>query len=104
MMGSGSLWLASIALGRALGWLWYIRAGSELYLYSYQYPRGSHAFLATIIIELDGDSYISIPRYLGMALVAREAYGRLPLFEHMLIPLFNLLPLFHHIYWYSLDT
>ena len=58
-MGSGALWLASIALGRdaglALGCLWSIRAGSELYRYLSQYlsqyPRGSHASRATIITE-----------------------------------------------------
>lgn len=73
-----------------LGWLWPIRAGSELYQYLSQYPRGSHASRATIIIERDGcqlPSAIEIPIQLGMArvaLVAREGQGRLPLFHHTL--------------------
>ena len=33
--------------------------------------RDAHTSWATIIIARDGDSYLSIPRYLGMALIAR---------------------------------
>ena len=75
-MRSAGLWCALAApysamcyQGAGLVLVWSIRAGSELYLYSSQYPRGSHASWATIITALDGDSYLSIPRYLGMALV-----------------------------------
>ena len=57
------------------------------YLYTYQYPRGAHASWATIITERDWYSYLSISRYLGMALVAREAYGRLPLFDYLFPPI-----------------
>ena len=67
-----------------LGGLWYIRAGSELYQYLSQYPRGSHAFRATIIIARGEQSYLGISRYLGVTLVARYGYGRLPLFHHTL--------------------
>ena len=35
--------------------------------------RDAQASWATIITARDGDSYLSIPRYLGMALVTREA-------------------------------
>ena len=55
-----------MALGRALGWLWYIRAGSELIPVLISVSREAHASWATIITERDGDSYLSIPRYLGM--------------------------------------
>ena len=71
------LWFAllvSMALGAARG-----GSGlSELYLYSSQYylstisvSREAHTSWATIITERDGYSYLSIPRYLGRALVAR---------------------------------
>ena len=66
-MGSGSLWLASMALGRELGWLWSARAGSELIpvLISVliSVSREAHASWATIITEWAGDSYLSIYRY-----------------------------------------
>ena len=49
-MGSGSLWLHPVALGRDAGSspLWSIRAGSELYQYLSQYLRGSHASRDTV--------------------------------------------------------
>ena len=59
--------------------------------------RDAHASRATIITARDCcqsgiaiSVSLDISRYLGRALIAREAYGRLPLFEHMLIPLFHL--------------
>ena len=65
-----------------------LRSGlSELYLYSSQYlsqyPRGSHAFRATVIIDLADVSSLDSPRYPEPSLVAREAYGRLPLFDYL---------------------
>ena len=86
--GSGALWLAYMALGREWAGSGLSRAGSELYQYSSQYLGGSQASRATIIIERDccqfGMSSLGIPGYLWVsreALVAREAYGRLPLFH-----------------------
>ena len=66
-MGSGALWLASIALDRdAASSLPELAPSCTQYIpVPYQYPRGSHASWATIITERDGDSYLSIPRYLG---------------------------------------
>ena len=69
-MGSGSLWLHPVALGRDAGSspLWSIRAGSELYQYLSQYPRGSHTSRDTIITEREEWAIsvsIDIPRYLG---------------------------------------
>ena len=48
--GEGSL---HTRRGLALGCLWSILVYSELYLYPSQYPRGSHAFRATIITARD---------------------------------------------------
>ena len=88
-MGSGALWLASIALGMdaglALVYPSWLRAVLNTYQYLSQYPRGSHASWATIIAEWDGiviSVSIDIPRYLGIALVAMEGHGRLPLFHY----------------------
>lgn len=46
-------------------------------------------------IAVSSRALVEIPIHLGMAwvaLVAREGQGRLPLFEHMLIPLFHQAP------------
>ena len=67
-----------------LGYLWVSSGIRAVPSYLYQYPRGSHASRATIITERDGGqllALVEIPIQLGMALVTRDAYGCLPLFD-----------------------
>lgn len=62
LRGSDALWLHPIALGATR----YGHRGSGLpcrYISApYQYPRGSHAFRATIIIARGEQSYLGISR------------------------------------------
>lgn len=52
-------------------------------------PRGLLSPMRGIAVS--SLALVEIPIQLGMAMIVREGQGRLPLFEHMLIPLSNYL-------------
>ena len=85
--GSGSLWLHPVALGRAAGSspLWSVRAGlySTLHI---SVSREAHEAWATVSnarADVSSLALVEIPIQLGMAMIAREGQGRLPLFLYL---------------------
>lgn len=83
--GSGALWLASMALGRDAGPALVYPSGPLQYRYSTLHISVAQRFprLPGYCLQCAGLLSVryAFPRYLGMALIAREAYGRLPLFH-----------------------
>lgn len=63
-----------------LGWAGLSERAPNTYQYTYQYPRGSHTSRATVSNARADVSSLDSHRYLGVALIARWAHGRLPLF------------------------
>lgn len=89
-MGSGAPWLHTVALGGMLGWLFSALIYPSCTI-TISVSRDAHASWATVLNARDCcQSGITISvsidasRYLGMALIARVAYGRLPLFHYLL--------------------
>ena len=87
LWGSGALCVVSIALGRDAGLLYpalvypsWLRAHTSTYLSIPEVPTPSG--LLSSLSGLMSVRY-EFPGYLGRALVAREAYGRLPLFDYL---------------------